>query len=138
MDVDATKWSGEGEFTAKVIEHLKTLDAVEFLRVEDAPASRADEAFSFISNEIYVRFRTEPAPAPPRRFGIFPTARPAPRPVMTLAGLEAALSADDIIGPPDYGDEGMLQYLRTERIVPPYQTRGHKLVELLRLYWLKT
>ena len=28
----------------------------------------------------------------------------------------------------------MLQYLRTERIVPPYQTRGYKLVELVRLY----
>jgi hypothetical protein len=138
VDVDTTKWSGEGEFTAKVIEHLKTLDAVEFLRVEDAPASRADEAFSFISNEIYVRFRTEPGPAPHRRFGIFPAARPAPRPVMTLAGLEAALAAEDVIGSPDYGDEEMLQYLRTERIVPPYQTRGYKLVELLRLYWLKT
>jgi hypothetical protein len=28
----------------------------------------------------------------------------------------------------------MLQYLRAERIVPPYQTRGYKLVELVRLY----
>jgi hypothetical protein len=28
----------------------------------------------------------------------------------------------------------MLQYLRTERIVPPYQTRGYKLVELVRIY----
>jgi hypothetical protein len=28
----------------------------------------------------------------------------------------------------------MLQYLRTERIVPPYQTRGYKLVELVRVY----
>jgi hypothetical protein len=28
----------------------------------------------------------------------------------------------------------MLQYLRTERVVPPYQTRGYKLVELVRIY----
>jgi hypothetical protein len=28
----------------------------------------------------------------------------------------------------------MLQYLRTERVVPPYQTRGYKLVELIRIY----
>ena len=28
----------------------------------------------------------------------------------------------------------MLQYLRTERIVPPYQTKGYKLVELVRIY----
>ena len=38
------------------------------------------------------------------------------------------------IGSPDYGDEGMLQYLRAERIVPPYQTRGYKIVELVRIY----
>jgi hypothetical protein len=38
------------------------------------------------------------------------------------------------VGSPDYADEGMLQYLRTERIVPPYQTRGYKLVELVRVY----
>ena len=28
----------------------------------------------------------------------------------------------------------MLQYMRSERIVPPYQTRGYKLVELVRIY----
>ncbi len=28
----------------------------------------------------------------------------------------------------------MIQYLRTERIVPPYQTKGYKLVELVRIY----
>jgi hypothetical protein len=28
----------------------------------------------------------------------------------------------------------MIQFLRTERIVPPYQTRGYKLVELVRVY----
>ena len=26
----------------------------------------------------------------------------------------------------------MIQYLRTERIIPPYQTKGYKLVELVR------
>ena len=31
-------------------------------------------------------------------------------------------------------DGAMLQYLRTERIIPPYQTRGYKLVELVRIY----
>ena len=46
----------------------------------------------------------------------------------------AALIAMADIGVPDYSDEGMLQYLRTERIVPPYQTRGFKVVELARIY----
>jgi hypothetical protein len=31
----------------------------------------------------------------------------------------------------------MIQYLRTERIIPPYQTRGYKLVELVRIYEAK-
>jgi hypothetical protein len=53
---------------------------------------------------------------------------------MTLTGLAAVLEGSDGIGPADYGDEGMLQYLRTERIIPPYQTKGYKLVELVRIY----
>jgi hypothetical protein len=28
----------------------------------------------------------------------------------------------------------MIQYLRTERVIPPYQTRGYKLIELIRIY----
>jgi len=53
---------------------------------------------------------------------------------MTMAQLEAALTSDAAIGAPDYADGGMLQYLRTERIIPPYQTRGYKIVELVRIY----
>ena len=53
---------------------------------------------------------------------------------MTLGGLEQVLTSIADIGSPDYSDDGMLQYLRSERIVPPYQTRGYKLVELVRIY----
>ena len=53
---------------------------------------------------------------------------------LTPAGLESALAAIADVGAPDYGDTGMLQYLRAERIIPPYQTRGYKLVELVRIY----
>ncbi len=54
---------------------------------------------------------------------------------MTIAGLDAALTAPRTdIGAPDYADDGLLQHLRAERIVPHYQTRGYKLVELLRIY----
>jgi len=28
----------------------------------------------------------------------------------------------------------MLQYLRTQRIIPPYQTRGYKVIEMVRVY----
>lgn len=112
MDLDAAGWSGEGDFTRLLVEALKTLP-ITFLKVEDAPASRADSAFSFISNELFVVFEAKR---------------------MTLPGLEAALSAIDGIGEPDYADDGMLQYLRTQRIIPPYQTRGYKLIELVRIY----
>ena len=53
---------------------------------------------------------------------------------MTVADLAQALTAAADVGAPDYFDEGMLQYLRSERIIPPYQTRGYKLVELVRIY----
>ena len=56
MNVDASGWSGEGEFTARLIEEIQGVAAVETLRVEDAPASRADSGFSFISNELFVVF----------------------------------------------------------------------------------
>jgi hypothetical protein len=48
------------------------------------------------------------------------------------------LAAIEGVGPADYADPGMIQYLRTERIVPPYQTRGYKVVELIRLYEMGT
>ena len=57
---------------------------------------------------------------------------------MHVSELEAALAGIQDVGEPDYSDETMLQYLRTERIIPPYQTRGYKLVELVRIYEVGT
>lgn len=127
-------WSGEGDFTRRLIEAMEGLGAVRFLKIEDAPASRADAGFSFISNELFVVFETTETAVRRTRFGIWPVTERVSQPVMTFAGLEAALSAAEDVGEPDYADEGMLQYLRVERIVPPYQTRGYKLVELVRIY----
>jgi hypothetical protein len=115
VDVDLDGWSGDGAFTQVLIDALRGVDGVRLLKVEDAPASRADSAFSFISNELFVVFADR-------------------RPPLTLAGLQETFEARGEIGAPDYADEGMLQYLRTERIIPPYQTRGHKLIELVRIY----
>lgn len=117
MNLDGSGWSGEGTFTKLLIDALRGLPVVEALRVEDAPASRADTGFSFISNELYVSFVS--ASLENR---------------MTLGGLEIALADIPDIGAPDYSDEGMLQYLRTERILQPYQTRSYKLIELVRVY----
>jgi hypothetical protein len=133
MDLDGAGWSGDGDFTRLLIETLQRLP-VRFLKVEDAPASRADSAFSFISNELFVAFASAPRQVNARLLGVIPISKMIDEPVMSLAGLEQALAAIPEIGQPDYSDDGMLQYLRTERIIPPYQTRGYKLVELVRIY----
>ena len=134
MNVDTSNWSGEGTFTQQLIDQLRQLDAVALVRVEDAPASRSEADYNFVSNEIYVAFTTASRTERIRRFGFLPASKTVVEKTMTMSGLEAALTALPAIGPPDYADEGMLQYLRAERIVPPYQTRGYKLVELVRLY----
>lgn len=138
MHVDSANWSGDGTFTAALVEALKALTSIEFLRVEDAPASRTDADYMFISNEVYVRFVATPEKVPARLLGIIPTQRTVMTPAMTLLDLEAQLTGLDGIGAPDYADEAMLQYLKTERIVPPYQTRGYKMVEMVRVYVLRT
>ena len=134
MQIDTSKWSGEGTFTQTLIDTMRTIEAVEFVAVEDAPASRSDADYNFVSNEIFVRFATTEREERSRRFGLFPAKRIMTDKAMTVAGLERALTALPDIGAPDYSDEVMLQYLRTERIIPPYQTRGYKLVELVRVY----
>ena len=134
MNLDTSKWSGEGTFTQVLVERLQQLEAVVLVRVEDAPASRSEADYNFISNEIFVQFATTAREERGRRFGFLPTRRTVNDKVMTVAGLEQALTAIPDIGAPDYSDDAMLQYLRTERIVPPYQTRGYKLVELVRVY----
>lgn len=134
MDVDTSKWSGEGTFTQLLLDHLRRLLTVAAVRVEDAPATRSEADYNFISNELFIDFTREAHEERTRKWGIVPVRQVVETQAMTLAQLEAALAADPAIGPPDYADAGMLQYLRTERIIPPYQTRGYKLVELVRIY----
>ena len=133
-EIETTNWSGEGQFTQRLIEHLRGIDAVLVLRVEDAPATRSEADYQFISNELFVGFARADREERFRRFGFLPASRVVSEPVMTMAGLETVLTAIEDVGAPDYSDDGMLQYLRTERVIPPYQTRGYKLVELVRIY----
>ena len=133
-ELDTSHWSGEGRFTELLIDRLQQVAQVSAIRVEDAPASRSDADYNFISNEVFVAFTTVERVEPIRRFGVLPSSRTLTEKAMNVSGLEAALAAIPDIGAPDYSDAGMLQYLRAERIVPPYQTRGYKLVELVRVY----
>jgi hypothetical protein len=134
MELDTTNWSGEGTFTQTLIDALDAVEQVSLLRVEDASSSRSDVEFNFISNELFLRFGTRDRQVRAKMLGIVPVTRTVTEPVMTVNDLERALCEIDEVGPPDYADAEMLQYLRTERIVPPYQTRGYKLVELVRIY----
>jgi hypothetical protein len=122
MILDTSKWSGEGTFTQVLIDELRQIDTVALVRVEDAPASRSEADYNFISNEIYVAFTTATRSERIRRFGFLPASKTVEEKTQTLPDLEAALTALPAVGAPDYSDDGMLQYLRAERIVPPYQT----------------
>ncbi len=137
MTIDTSAWSGEGEFTASLIEALKGIPEIDLIKVEDAPASRAESGYNFLSNEIYVRFLARRRKERVRRWRVFAATREAVEPSMSMADLRAALAAG-AAGEADYGDEGMLQFMKTERIIPPYQTRGTKLVELVRIYALES
>ncbi len=134
MDLDTSKWSGEGTFTQTLIDRLQELETIQFVRVEDAPATRSEADYNFISNEIFVAFTTRAREERTRRWLVVPVARVMLDKMMTIPSLEERLTAIPDIGAPDYSDAAMLQYLRAERIVPPYQTRGYKLVELVRIY----
>jgi hypothetical protein len=90
-----------------------------------------------MSNELFVRFSVETTRTRTRRWGLVPVTEVRAVKAMTMAALEKTLAAIVGVGEPDYADESMLQYLRTQRIVPPYQTRGYKLVELVRIYEIR-
>jgi hypothetical protein len=134
FELETSAWSGEGTFTQLLIDRLRDVAGVRFVRVEDAPATRSEADYNFISNELFVDFDTVERREPIKRFGLLPGTRVVTEKAMTLQGLETALAGVDGVGAPDYSDEGMLQYLRAERIIPPYQTRGYKLVEMVRIY----
>jgi hypothetical protein len=138
FELDTSAWTGEGTFTQLLLDRLGEVEAIRLVRVENAPATRSDADYNFISNEVYVAFATVERWERVKRFGVLPASRTVTEKAMTLNGLEAALTGMAEIGAPDYGDDGMLQYLRAERIVPPYQTKGYKLVEMVRIYEVGT
>jgi hypothetical protein len=134
MRVDSDGWSGEGAFTQNVLERLRTIEQVAAMKIEDAPSTRSDADYNFIANEIFVTFSTCERREPTKHLGFIPGSRRVTEKAMSFEKLAKVLEESEGIGPPDYADEGMIQYMRTERIIPPYQTRGYKLVELLRIY----
>src|SRR5947208_652804 len=105
LEVETSAWSGEGTFTQLLIERLRDVAGVRFVRVEDAPATRSDADYNFISNELYVGFATIDRQERIKRFGVLPALRTVTEKAMTLQQLEATLAGIDGVGAPDYGDE---------------------------------
>jgi hypothetical protein len=134
MEIETANWSGEGTFTQVLIDRLRDVDRIAALRVEDAPSTRSDFDYNFVSNEIFVTFRLCRRRPRPRWLRVLPAMRFVMEPAMTIEALAVVLGGLEGVGPADFVDQGMIQYLRTERIVPPYQTRGFKLVEMVRIY----
>lgn len=132
--IESAGWSGDGDFTRLLVEVLSAMDEVAEVRVEDSPASRNDAGFAFLSNEVYVRALARPVRRREPWLGVLSREIVSEEPAITLEALATRLAAAEGVGEPDYQDEGMLQYLRTERIVAPWQTKGVKLVELVRVY----
>jgi hypothetical protein len=136
-EVDTSRWSGDGDFTRVLADAIAALGEVVAVRVEDSPASRADTGYAFLSNEIYVGFGSRSEALRSRWLGIVPVTRRHEVPALDLAGLASRLAELEGVGPPDYQDEGMLQFLRAERVAAPWQTKGIKVVELVRVYALR-
>jgi hypothetical protein len=86
------------------------------------------------ANEVFVTFATTRERESRRALGLIPYSRKRIVALMDLTQLSARLAVAAGIGEPDYADEGMIQYLRTERVVAPYQRKGIKVIELVRIY----
>lgn len=132
--IDTAGWSGDGDFSRRLVDVLAEMPEILELRLEDSPASRNDAGYAFLSNEVYVRFATRAVATTERVLGLFTRTRAGTEPALSLEALATRLGEIDDIGSPDYQDAGMLQFLRTERIVAPWQTKGIKVVELVRVY----
>jgi hypothetical protein len=132
--IDSQAWSGDGDFTRRLLDELAAMDDVVEVRVEDSPASRSDTGFAFLSNEIFVLAATRAVQRREPWLRVLSREREAQEPVLSLGALAERLAAVANLGEPDYQDEGMLQYLRTERVVAPWQTKGIKVVEMVRVY----
>lgn len=137
MFVVSDGWSGEGTFTQVVVDRLRMVEQIAGLKIEDAPSTRSEADYNFLANEIFVTFATRVEREPTKLLGIIPGRKVVTAKAMTFEALAKLLKESEGIGPADYADEGMIQYLRTERIIPPYQTKGYKLVELVRIYEAK-
>ena len=80
---------GRRRVHAALIDQLAHVAEIEVIRVEDAPASRSEADYNFISNEIFVGFATVSRQERIRRFGFLPGSRTVDGDGDDVPGLEA-------------------------------------------------
>ena len=90
-ETDTSNWSGEGQFTQLLLDRLQAIPQICYVRVEDAPATRSEADYQFMSNELFIDFASVTRHESFRRFGFLPGTREVSEKTMRLAGLEAAL-----------------------------------------------
>ncbi len=134
MEIDREAWSGDGELTAALLEALEAMEEVAVVRVQDAPASRAEAGYAFICNDVFVGFRRRRALVVRRVLRFLPVPALVHAPSLTLGALQERLAESARVGSADYGDEQMIQYLRAERVRGAYQARSQKIVEVVRVF----
>ena len=100
--IDRDRWSGEGDFTEQLLSWLSEQSDVISLRVEDAPSTRTDVEYNFISNEIYVEFKVREFYQSRRVLGVIPLGRKSLEKTMSLEKLNRVLSEESELGEPDY------------------------------------
>ena len=135
--IDRSDWSGDGDFTIALLEVIGRFEQIAVVKVQDAPTSRAEAGFNFIGNDVFVGFRVERRMTLRRRLGILPVPAIVRVRSLTLERLATLLEHVEAIGAPGYQDGEMLQYLRAERVAAPYQERGTKIVEVVRIFEAK-
>src|SRR3979411_1819304 len=102
LELEPSAGSGAAPFTQLLLERLGDGAGVRFVRVEDAPATRSDADYNFISNELYVGFEMRERQERIKRFGLLPGVRTVAEKTMSLQDLETALAGVDGVGAPDY------------------------------------
>ncbi|MGE5358602.1 MAG: hypothetical protein ACM3NQ_06245 [Bacteroidales bacterium] len=135
--IDRTDWSGDGDFAVALLECLGRVEEIAVIKIQDAPTSRAEAGFNFIGNDLFVGFRVERRMTVKKLLGVLPVPAVAHVRSLTLEGLATRLEGVEGIGAPGYQDAEMLQYLRAERVAAPYQARGPKIVEVVRVFEAK-
>ncbi len=94
FETDRSNWSGEGQFTQLLLERLPELPGIRRVRVEDAPTTRSEADYQFMSNEMYVEFAVQNREEAYKRFGVLPATRLVPEKLVDAGRIGSRADGD--------------------------------------------